>query len=153
MRFNILWPKPPTADDIEFANSVYTQTPEFSTNGAALNWAIVTGKSEPYHSNASLFVLTRNEERVGVASCVEFDGFMLIENFVILPEVNGWGVATIFNEEIVQKRRLHLIHHCHTAVAIPTESSVYSVGKVGFVRAKSQAQWLEPRSPPLASVI
>ena len=45
VRFEVLWSKAPTADDIEFVNSVYAQTPEFDTNGAALNWATVTGKS------------------------------------------------------------------------------------------------------------
>ena len=131
-----------TADDIEFANSFYAQIPEFDeTNGAALDWAIITGKSEHYHSKASLFVLTRNEERAGVASVVEFKSgcFVLIENFLILPGVNGRGIATIFNEEIVQTLRLHMIH-CHTAVTIPMESNVYAVEKAGFVRAKSQAQ-------------
>ena len=64
--FDIAWSKAPTADDIEFVNSVYAQTPEFSTNGAALDWAGVTdpGKSEQ-HSEASLFVLSRDDERVG----------------------------------------------------------------------------------------
>ena len=138
VRFGILWPKAPTADHIEFVNSLYAQIPEFDdTNGAALDWAIVTGKSE--HSKAGLFVLTRNEERAGVASVVEFqsDGFVLIENFAILPGVNGRGIATIFNEEIVRTLRLHIIH-CHTAVTIPMESNIYAVEKVGFVRAKSQ---------------
>ena len=36
--------------------------------------------------------------------------------------------------------RLHMIH-CHTAVTIPMESNIYAVEKVGFVRAKSQAQY------------
>ena len=139
MRFGILWSKAPTADDIEFADSVYAQTPEFDTNGVALDWATIT----EHHSNASLFVLTRNDERVGVASGVDFqsDGFVLIENMAILPGVKGRGIATIFNEEIVRTVRLHTIHHCHTVVTIPIQSNNYAVEKVGFVRAKSQSQY------------
>ena len=136
VRLDVAWLKAPTADDIEFVNSVYAQTPGW----AAVNWATITGKSIP-HSNASLYVLSRNDDRVGVASLVEFDGFVLVENFAITPEFNGRGIATIFNEEIIRKVRLHLIHTHNTVVTIPTSSNAYSVEKVGFVRTKSPAYY------------
>ena len=66
---------------------------------------------------------------------------MLVENFAIMPEFNGRGIATIFNEEIMRKVRLHLIHTHNTVVTIPTSSNVYAVEKVGFVRAKSQSHY------------
>ena len=137
MRFDVAWSKAPTSDDIAFVDSAYAQTPEFDTNGAALDWVVVT----EHHSKASLFVLTRHDERVGVASGVEFQsgGFVLIGNFAILPGVSGRGIATIFNEEEIVRRtvRLHTVH-CHTAVAIPMQSNIYAVEKAGFVRAISQ---------------
>ena len=66
---------------------------------------------------------------------------MLVENFAIMPEFSGRGIATIFNEEIIRKVRLHLIHTHNTVVTIPISSNVHSVEKVGFVRAKSQSQY------------
>ena len=88
-------------------------------------------------------MLTRNDERVGVASGVEFksDGIVFIDNFLIPPEFNGRGIATIFNEEILRTARLHMIHVLHTAVTIPVRSNAYAVEKVGFVRAVSQSKY------------
>ena len=58
-----------------------------------------------------------------------------------MPEVNGRGIATIFNEEILRKVRLHLVHVLHTVVTIPISSNVYAAQKAGFVRAMSQSKY------------
>ena len=77
---------------------------------------------------------------------VKFDqlGFVLIENFAILPAWNGRGIATIFNELILHIMRPSLptiFNDLHTAVTIPSQSNVYAVQTVGFVRAVIQSKY------------
>ena len=118
---------------------MYAETPAFNVEEEKpLDWTTVTGRSTA-HSTASLFVLTRNDERIGVASGIEVEDeskrYLLIENFAITPAVSGRGIATIFNEEILRKLPDSL-----TAATIPTSTNLFAVKTAGFEKAPSQAK-------------
>lgn len=139
--------------DIALADDIYAQTPEFVLDGEVFTWeqATVGGVevSKP-HKEAGMFTLMRNDVPIGVAQAIYVEGgksvgdLVLVENFAIMPAMNGRGAATIFNEEILVSLKENFAGLGKvTAVTRPMNTNRYAVEKAGYVHKKKPGQILK----------